>query len=631
MFEIWSLEEEVPNFDAPIYFGDKEEKLSQLINKTMYLSKFRVENYKSFRDSGEIEFKPGINIIVGQNNSGKTALLEAIESRSETQPHKSVKEISTTESKVEITLNITRDEIEKLFPPEVILPGSFSTTKAEVESRFNIFVNEGGEVKAERNFRQPFDISNTLYKSDSMAVGVKLRKVPIENKRFENTVENSRFEYKSTQEPAQIEQAIWHQLFNLFVGKVYRFNAERPNLGESPMGVNRELDPNASLLAQVLLNAKSHNEDLFARFRKNVFEVLPSIKGITTVLIHGGQTHEIRIWTTEIGEREELMIPLSQCGTGIGQVLAILYVVVTSKEPRTIIIDEPNSFLHPSAAKKLITILSKKEFSHHQYFISTHSPEIVTTANASTITMLRYGDGETIAEQLDLSTGNDKLKLVEELGMEMSDFFFAENVLWVEGPTEAKAFPMILKESESVLNFVAVPLVSTDDLKDRKKGRKHAKTNIKNYEILSGKYALTPPNIFTVLDREDTDDREIQDLQKLGIEFIPRRMYENYLLDEQAITEVLNSEMFDETDKITIEQVQEMLDSSSAEYEDKTKWLAEVHSANLLENIFSELSKKTVEYRKTIHSVELTKWFSKHKPEQLKELQDFLLALLNKY
>ena len=54
----------------------------------MYLSKIRVRNYKSFRDSGDIEFKPGINIVVGQNNSGKTSLLEALGFKFEYNPHK---------------------------------------------------------------------------------------------------------------------------------------------------------------------------------------------------------------------------------------------------------------------------------------------------------------------------------------------------------------------------------------------------------------------------------------------------------------------------------------------------------------------------------------------------------------
>lgn len=40
-------------------------------------------------------------------------------------------------------------------------------------------------------------------------------------------------------------------------------------------------------------------------------------------------------------EREDLTVPLSESGTGVGQVLAILYVVFTSEYPRTIVIDEP--------------------------------------------------------------------------------------------------------------------------------------------------------------------------------------------------------------------------------------------------------------------------------------------------
>jgi len=56
----------------------------------MYLSKIRVIDYKSFRDSGEIEFKQGINLIVGQNNSGKTTLLEALEIKIKDIPHRSV-------------------------------------------------------------------------------------------------------------------------------------------------------------------------------------------------------------------------------------------------------------------------------------------------------------------------------------------------------------------------------------------------------------------------------------------------------------------------------------------------------------------------------------------------------------
>jgi AAA15 family ATPase/GTPase len=44
----------------------------------MNLVSIRVKSYKSFVDSGEMLFSNRNNVIVGVNNSGKTALLEAL-------------------------------------------------------------------------------------------------------------------------------------------------------------------------------------------------------------------------------------------------------------------------------------------------------------------------------------------------------------------------------------------------------------------------------------------------------------------------------------------------------------------------------------------------------------------------
>jgi predicted ATP-dependent endonuclease of OLD family len=152
---------------------------------------------------------------------------------------------------------------------------------------------------------------------------------------------------------------------------------------------------------------------------------------------------EIRVWFIDpITEREDLAIALSQCGTGVGQVLAILYILITSQEPRIIIIDEPQSFLHPGAAKKLIEIL--REFPQHQYFISTHSPEIISSANPSKIVKLQYEDCETKASLIDSRETAEQRSLLAEIGVRLSDVFGADNILWVEGPTEERCLPLIL-------------------------------------------------------------------------------------------------------------------------------------------------------------------------------------------
>ena len=55
----------------------------------MQITKFQLRNFKSFLDSGEIELKPGFNVITGQNNAGKTALLEAFTLAFSSVPHRS--------------------------------------------------------------------------------------------------------------------------------------------------------------------------------------------------------------------------------------------------------------------------------------------------------------------------------------------------------------------------------------------------------------------------------------------------------------------------------------------------------------------------------------------------------------
>ena len=86
----------------------------------MIISKIRVLNYKSFRDSEWIEFQAGINIITGQNNAGKTALLEALTLEFNDIPHKSLNALPTLSSRpkpkshVHFCLHLTRQECEDI-------------------------------------------------------------------------------------------------------------------------------------------------------------------------------------------------------------------------------------------------------------------------------------------------------------------------------------------------------------------------------------------------------------------------------------------------------------------------------------------------------------------------------------
>ena len=44
----------------------------------MYIEKVNIENYKCFSGKFSIEFRDGLNILVGDNEAGKSTILEAI-------------------------------------------------------------------------------------------------------------------------------------------------------------------------------------------------------------------------------------------------------------------------------------------------------------------------------------------------------------------------------------------------------------------------------------------------------------------------------------------------------------------------------------------------------------------------
>lgn len=82
----------------------------------MKLNKLRILNYKSYANSGEINLGAGINVIVGQNSSGKTALLESINAGVlENKPHRfkanGVPGIPIPNSQVDLEISLTGAEL----------------------------------------------------------------------------------------------------------------------------------------------------------------------------------------------------------------------------------------------------------------------------------------------------------------------------------------------------------------------------------------------------------------------------------------------------------------------------------------------------------------------------------------
>ena len=342
---------------------------------------------------------------------------------------------------------------------------------------------------------------------------------------------------------------------------IYRFSAERFNIGQCVFGNNPVLAGNAINLPEVLgvLQTNTHK---FLQLNELIREVLPQVQHVSVRPLPSNQI-EVIVWSHDPNSgREDLAVPLNQCGSGVGQVLAILYVVMTSHLPQTIIVDEPQSFLHPGAIRKLIDIL--KRYSQHQYIFATHSPTVIAGSDPATLLIARQSEGETCLVEIDPGNREDLRSYLGEIGARLEDVFGADNVLWVEGQTEEICFPLILKQfgKRSLMGTAILGIRQTGDLEGR-----DAVRVFELYGRLTLTNSLLPPAVAFVLDSECRTEEQRVGLAKLsrGLLKIPRRMYENYLLEPYSIAQTLNQiPNFRET-PVTEDEVREFINARSGD------------------------------------------------------------------
>jgi hypothetical protein len=620
----------------------------------MYITHFEISNYKSFNASASIDLLPGFNVITGKNNAGKTSLLEALAMNFNGFPHRSIETVPATNvsppqvSSAQITIVLSEGELRNLlhasgnttYLPYPAAGFRFPTSGAPFNSNdvrpfiewflslpeFSITVRRNVRYGGNQEDWYPINPGLGVYEAGAELQAGR-RSFVLFQFLPDGTLTGTGTTVIETQNDISIA------LLRAARPRIYRFFAERFNISQSPFGTSSILASNAQNLPEVL-NVLQGNPYRFLQLNQLLHEILPQVQQVS--VLPQGNALEIRAWPHDPNtQREDLALPLNQCGSGIGQVAAILYVVLTAVHPQVIIIDEPQSLLHPGAIRKLIEVL--KRYPQHQYILATHSPTVITSANPATVTIARLEGVETRLQSIDIRQTQDLQLYLADIGARLSDVFGADNVLWVEGQTEELAFPLILSQiaHRSLMGTAIVGIRQTGDLEGR-----DAKRVFELYRRLSGATALLPPALGFILDRECRSRALQQDLQRESqnrAHFLPRRMFENYLLNPAGIASVASSIQGFRDTPIREDEISQLIQNKSREvryYCSGTRavpvnWAVEIDGATVLKEIFAELSENRVQYDKVRHSVGITQWIIDNAQQELREVSDLLVQVLS--
>jgi len=409
----------------------------------MFLKRFEVKNFRCIKNAS-IDFNKGVNILIGENNSGKTAVLDALRVC-----------LSYGKQRRDIWVSLDNFHLDKNNPDadiEDIEFHLFFDIEDEAEPGiYNDFHSVGADGKQELQLHFRY----YLYEVKG-------------EKKVRYSV------WGGDNEGQPITPDVLHLIYFIHLDAlrdaVHHLRPVRGNrLGELYSKLVTEEDKQQTLSGKVrsVLNEDEDWNELIEDGKAKVNEHLDE-----TTITGKEQNVEIDFLPFEFRRivdnlrvqtpvyREDVLddmekqkhFDLYQNGLGYNNLIYIATVLGDLKRRKEIeenayvalLIEEPEAHLHPQLQDIFFNYLNKLNKIGFQIFVSSHSPTITAKADLDSLIVLQEQENEIkslAVKNSDLSDNNKKF-LRKFLDVTKCQLFFSNGVILVEGISEALLLPV---------------------------------------------------------------------------------------------------------------------------------------------------------------------------------------------
>ncbi len=272
------------------------------------------------------------------------------------------------------------------------------------------------------------------------------------------------------------------------------------------LGESSTLHADGSNLARFLQHLKT-NQTLRMRQLVALFKgLVPWVEDVFTPLVGDNKATTTRV-AINANQDVDDAFALSNMGSGAIHVMIIAAMIWSMPDGGLALVEEPETGIHATAQRDLLRFLREHcRTTGKQIIFASHSP-LFARADADTASFVALYDPSGGTTFRRLQAGGQRAVLAE-LGARMSDYFGYNAILLIEGETEEAALPPILDALEIDLETLGIGLVVL---------RGSVAQRLTRAKELVGMLAGTQTAPFVLVDADPDVPETLAELEREGI------------------------------------------------------------------------------------------------------------------